>query len=205
MAWARCETPQWRGGITGGIWQSVRLVATGEVLVKDVFIEPKIADDSATLHLELENTGTVSKSVQLEMTIRSAKDPDRIVAKSIRTVSLRPGVSKHSETLQVPNARYWSPEDPHLYQAEVTVEGSDRWTSRFGMREFTIRDKQFQLNGKRVFTQSDFLRRPVPHKNRLSRQSRDGNARDSVGQGCRIQHDSTLAATTGTDVVGSGR
>ena len=66
------ETPQWRGGITGGIWQSVRLVATGETLVKDVFIEPKIADDSATFHLELENTGSASKSVQLETTIRSA-------------------------------------------------------------------------------------------------------------------------------------
>ena len=47
------ETPQWRGAITGGIWQSVRLVATGDVYVKDVFIEPKISDNTATFHLRI--------------------------------------------------------------------------------------------------------------------------------------------------------
>lgn len=151
------ETPQWRGGITGGIWQSVRLVATGEALVRDVFIEPKIADDSATFFLQLENTGSDSNSVQLETAIRLAKDPGRIVAKSSRAVSLKPGVSKYTETLHVPDARYWSPESPQLYQAEVTVVGSDRWTSQFGMREFTIHDNQFQLNGKPLYVKATFF------------------------------------------------
>jgi beta-galactosidase len=40
------ETPQWRGAITGGIWQPVRLIATGDVYVKDVFIEPKLSFNS---------------------------------------------------------------------------------------------------------------------------------------------------------------
>lgn len=155
------ETPQWRGGIVGGIWQSVRLVATGEALVKDVFIVPKIADDSATFHLELENTGSASKSVQLETTIRSTRYSDRIVARSLDTVSLKPGVNRCTERLKVPDAQYWSPASPHLYRAEIRVmDGrsvSDRWTARFGMREFTIRDKQFQLNGKRVFLKATFF------------------------------------------------
>jgi beta-galactosidase len=29
------ETPQWRGGLVGGIWQSVQLVVTGEVYIDD--------------------------------------------------------------------------------------------------------------------------------------------------------------------------
>jgi beta-galactosidase/beta-glucuronidase len=37
------ETPQWRGAITGGIWQPVRLIATGDISVRDVFIEPNKA------------------------------------------------------------------------------------------------------------------------------------------------------------------
>jgi len=179
------ETPQWRGGITGGVWQSVRLIATGEVLVKDVFIEPKTADDSATFHLELENTSSVTKSVQLETAIRSSHDPGQIVAKSIRALSLRPGVTRHVQTHRVSNAQYWSPDDPHLYQAEVGVFGTDtkkgtgpiwtqspsgrsgkldlspfscdRWTSRFGMREFTIRDKRFYLNGKPLYLKATFF------------------------------------------------
>ena len=157
------ETPQWRGGITGGVWQSVRLVATGEALVKDVFIEPKIANDSVIFHLELENTGSVGKSFQLETTIRAVNDPDRTVAKSTIAVSLRPGVSKHSGTLEIPNARYWSPENPNLYRAEITVKGSDRWASRFGMREFTIHGKQFRLNGKPLFVKATFFEGLYPN------------------------------------------
>jgi hypothetical protein len=34
------ETPQWRGAIAGGVWQSVRLTATNDLYVKDVFTEP---------------------------------------------------------------------------------------------------------------------------------------------------------------------
>ncbi|TWT84061.1 Beta-glucuronidase [Planctomycetes bacterium CA13] len=157
------ETPQWRGGITGGVWQSVQLIATEEALVKDVFIVPKIENDTATFHLELQNTGSGSKSVQLVTTIRSANDPDHIVGTSVREVILRPGVSMHTETIQVPGARYWSPDDPHLYQADVELEGSDQWTSRFGMREFTIRDKQFYLNGEPIYLKATFFEGLYPN------------------------------------------
>ncbi len=158
------ETPQWRGGITGGIWQSVRLVATGETLVKDVFIVPKLADDSVTFHLELENTGSASQSVQLVTRIRSAEDPNQAVAKSVRAVSLRPGVSKVTEMLHIPDAQYWSPDEPHLYHADVALVGSDNWTSRFGMREFAIRDKQFYLNGQPLYLKATFFEGLYPNK-----------------------------------------
>ena len=155
------ETPQWRGGIVGGVWQSVRLVATGETLVKDVFIVPKLADNSTTMHLDLENTGQASKSVEVETTIRSVTDPDRVVAKSRQTLPLKPGVNKSTRSLTIPAARHWSPESPHLYRAEVRVlheeTVSDEWSARFGMREFTIRDKQFQLNGKPLFLKATFF------------------------------------------------
>jgi beta-galactosidase len=161
------ETPQWRGGIVGGVWQSVRLVATGETLVNDVFIEPKISDDSATFHLELESTGVETTSVEVETTVRSATDPARIVAQSRQTMQLRPGVNKSSRKLAVPNAQYWSPDEPSLYRAQVRVIGaggvSDEWSSRFGMREFTIRDKQFQLNGKPLFLKATFFEGLYPN------------------------------------------
>ena len=162
------ETPQWRGGITGGVWQSVRLVATGETLVKDVAIETKLADDTATFRLELENTGQTGKSVEVETTVLSATAADRVVANSRRTLSLRPGVSKSTQTLAIPDARYWSPDSPHLYRARVRVihEGTvlDEWSARFGMREFTIRDKQFQLNGKPLFLKATFFEGLYPVK-----------------------------------------
>ncbi len=161
------ETPQWRGGIVGGVWQSVRLVATGEALVNDVFIEPKISDDSATFHLELENTGVETTSVEVETTVRSATDSARIVAQSRQTLQLRPGANKSSRKLAISNAQYWSPDEPSLYRAQVRVIGaggvSDEWISRFGMREFTIRDKQFQLNGKPLFLKATFFEGLYPN------------------------------------------
>ncbi len=162
------ETPQWRGGIVGGIWQSVRLVATGETFVKDVFIVPKITDDSATFHVELENTAETGKSVKLETTIRLAADPGHVVAESRQALPIRPGVNKCSHRLAIPGARYWSPENPQLYRAEVRVRNeeavSDEWSTRFGMREFTIRDKQFQLNGKPLFLKATFFEGLYPNR-----------------------------------------
>ena len=40
-----------------------------------------------------------------------------------------------TQTITIPNARLWSPEDPFLYVLE-TRTGGDTVTTRFGMREF---------------------------------------------------------------------
>jgi len=195
------ETPQWRGAITGGIWQPVRLVATDDVYVKDVFIEPRISDDTATFHLELERASfngkpkaTVSRGksggiesdagafglplngrsqaktapAQVHITVRSVSRHNQIVAAPSKIFDLKPGSNRQSWTLNIPDAEYWSPDNPHLYRADVTVvyggNVSDRWSSRFGMREFTIRDKEFYLNGKPMYLKATFFEGLYPTK-----------------------------------------
>ncbi len=162
------ETPQWRGAITGGIWQPVRLIATGELYVKDAFIEPKISNNTATFHLELAHAGTRRTPARVEVAIRPAGRPDRVAATATETLDLQPGSSKTSWTLHIPNATYWSPKNPHLYRAEVSVahegKASDRWQTRFGMREFTIRDNKFHLNGKPLYLKATFFEGLYPVK-----------------------------------------
>lgn len=55
----------------------------------------------------------------------------------------------------IPAARLWSPEDPYLYECEVTlVEGThilDRYTLEVGIRTIEVRGDQILLNGKPVF------------------------------------------------------
>ena len=154
----RMETPQWRGAITGGIWQPVRLIATGAVYVRDVFIEPKIADNTATFHVELAHTGDHPTTARVEIAIGSA---DARVASISEPIDLQPGANRQSHALSIPDAGYWSPDDPHLYRAEVNVTcgdtTSDQWTARFGMREFTIRDKRFTLNGAPMYLKATFF------------------------------------------------
>jgi len=82
---------------------------------------------------------------------------------------------------------YWSPDHPHLYRAEVSVACgdtvSDRWETRFGMREFTIRDKKFHLNGKPLYLKATFFEGLYPVKLAYPRQSRNGDPRNSTGEG----------------------
>ncbi len=162
------ETPQWRGAITGGIWQPVKLIATGRAYVKDVFIEPKISDNTATLHLELAHAGEKTTPARVEIAVRSVSRPERVVANVDKTLDLKPGSNSRSWTLPIPDAEYWSPDDPHLYRADVSVTFggsiSDRWNARFGMREFTIRDKKFYLNGKPLYLKATFFEGLYPVK-----------------------------------------
>ncbi|MCU0914934.1 MAG: hypothetical protein MUC88_10270, partial [Planctomycetes bacterium] len=159
------ETPQWRGAITGGIWQPVRLIATGDVYVKDAFIATRLSDNTATVHMELEHGGESAVLAQVEMTIRSG---DRGVAHTSKELTLKPGSNRHDWHLKIPDATYWSPDNPHLYRAEVSVtcgaSVSDRWSARFGMREFTIHDNRFYLNGKPLYLKATFFEGLYPVK-----------------------------------------
>ncbi len=203
------ETPQWRGAITGGIWQSVKLVATGDVYAKDVFIEPKISDNTATFHLQLAHAGENIIPAQVEIIVRSADTPDQIAASMTETLELNPGLNRQRWKLQIPDAIYWSPDHPHLYSAEVNVSYSDafsdRWRSQFGIREFTIRDQQFYLNDKPLYLKATFFEGLYPVNLALPGQSRNGHARNPAGQGRGLQHDPPVAQAAAIDVARSSR
>ena len=155
------ETPQWRGAITGGIWQPVRLIATGSVFLDDVFIEPTFADSEVTFHVRMPHTASRSVAARVRVVVRAAMDPAEVVTSTEQAVRLRPGTNRHAWTLRIPDMVPWSPEEPHLYRAEVSVMSadsvSDVWTARFGMREFTIRDKKFHLNGEPLYLKATFF------------------------------------------------
>jgi len=49
------EVAHWRGAYVGGIWQSVRLIATDAVFVRDVFVEPRLGSSEAVVNVEVAN------------------------------------------------------------------------------------------------------------------------------------------------------
>lgn len=161
------ETPQWRGGITGGVWQSVHLEASGEVYVADVFIEPRVDDPQATLHVTLDHTGIQGKSVGIEVIINEASGASDPVARLREELTLHPGKNKRTWIAPMPAAKLWSPDGPFLYRAilRVLIDGqvSHQWTERFGLRELTIRDKDFYLNGRRITIKGTFFEGLYPN------------------------------------------
>ncbi|MCK5279473.1 MAG: hypothetical protein KAK04_13055, partial [Cyclobacteriaceae bacterium] len=161
------ETPQWRGGITGGIWQSVRLVATDDIYVDDVFIKPNIKDNTVSLQVELNHTAIAGTSIDLEMDIIEPGSGFKKVAKVLESWKLHPGKNKKTWTLKIPDVVYWSPDNPYLYRVEVRVidrnEASDQWSERFGMRELTIKDNDFYLNGNPIYIKATFFEGLYPN------------------------------------------
>jgi len=162
----RMEVPQWRGAITGGIWQSVTLKTSGKALVGDVFIEPKLENNSAVISWDVENTAAENLPALLEIKILDAAG--KAVSQKQEKIKLLPGSNKNTWNFEIPDALYWSMDNPYLYTAEVILKTdgivSDRWESHFGMREFTIRDEKFYLNGEAIYLKACFFEGLYPVK-----------------------------------------
>ena len=163
----KMEVPQWRGGITGGIWQEVNLVATGDTYVDDIFIQPNIYDHTATLHVALDHTAIKGVEVDAILSIEEVENPGKDVATIKEKWALHPGKNKQIRSLTIPDVKYWSPGHPHLYKARVKIKNhdqiSDTWSERFGMRELTIKEKDFYLNGKRIYLKAAFFEGLYPN------------------------------------------
>ncbi len=162
----KLETPTWRGGITGGVWQSVKIVASGNIYVKDVFIKPDIAQNTATFEIELDNAAIMGTEALVLLKINEkGSHNDTIYQKEL--LSIIPGVNRMSRTLSIPDAKYWSPDSPTLYTANVKIfvdgELSDQWSANFGMCELTIRNEDFYLNGKPVYIKATFFEGLYPN------------------------------------------
>lgn len=59
-------------------------------------------------------------------------------------------------TLNVPNARYWSPDDPYLYELTIMLEDAqgaaiDQYMLQIGIRTIEVRGAEFLLNGKPIY------------------------------------------------------
>jgi len=159
------ETPQWRGGISGGIWQSVRLVATDKHYIKDIYIEPNYQASQAKVTLSSTNFGEFSSQDKVNFSITEVASNKVVVNKQI-TYNFQAGQNKLVESIDIPDAKTWSPDSPNLYQMTVSIERegkvSDTVIDRFGLREFSIKDKRFQLNGEEIYVKAVFLEGVYP-------------------------------------------
>ncbi|GGP52533.1 LamG-like jellyroll fold domain-containing protein [Saccharothrix coeruleofusca] len=128
---------------SSGIWQTVWLEPVPDVAIDDVVTTPDLAKESLTLTVK-SSTATPGDSVTA-----TARDREG------RVVGTVTGRANTPLTLKVRKPHLWTPDDPYLYDLEVTL-GRDRVKSYFGMRSIGIQNvggfPKLVLNGKPIFS-----------------------------------------------------
>jgi len=142
------------GGITG----RVSLYALDSVSIHKVFIMNKPDITSVDISIEMQNL--TGKNTSGELTTRIYKSRSvRCLMKDKKIIEINDTASFFKIPVTLEEAEAWSPENPNLYRIEMEwkgIDGSqDSREERFGFRWFEVRndsgDRQFYLNGKRIF------------------------------------------------------
>lgn len=142
------EKPVW----TPGIYDRVSFYLCDNPVIENVQAAPRLRTSSVVVQTTLHNYGPAT-SVDLVQQIKTWKGAKDAAKPVTHRVSLAEGeVKSVTQTIHIPGAVLWSPENPFLYVVETTT-GRDNVSTRFGMREFrfdTVSRRAF-LNGKPYF------------------------------------------------------
>ena len=139
------------GGIVytqnSGIWQTVWMEPVPDVAIDDVVTTPNVASESLTVEAV---SGAAPASATVTAVARDAQGNE------VGRVS---GPANTELNLPVEDPRLWSPDDPYLYDLDVTLTdgpSTDRVASYFGMRSVGIQKvggyPKLVLNGKPIFS-----------------------------------------------------
>ncbi len=132
---------------TTGIWQTVWLEVVDALHITDVRITPNVVDSCISVQVEL------SRALSGARAEIDVLDHGHTLANAFLAV---PDGLSHVEGIiplpEDPRPRFWSPEDPHLYDIEIriiTPSGSpcDQVIGYFGLRSITVDAGRVLLNG----------------------------------------------------------
>lgn len=136
-------------GNWGGVYGSVELRATNPVAIAQVHVRPDVVARAARLTVSVVNREPRAFSGDVEVVVEHARP--------VRATVDVPAQGRVEATVVVPiaNARLWSPDDPYLYGARITLrrgrQALDQVDERFGMRQFTTRGNVLLLNGTPIY------------------------------------------------------
>ncbi|MBI4786419.1 MAG: beta galactosidase jelly roll domain-containing protein [Chloroflexi bacterium] len=143
----------------GGLWGNVRLETRPWVACQSLAVEPDLARESALVEVALNNRLAECRAVDLRLEITA---PDnRLAFEQASAVMAVPGVSRFSFRVLLSRPFAWSCEHPQLYRVRATTS-DDEVAAQFGMRDFTVQDGEFFLNGEPVFLRGILLQPNYP-------------------------------------------
>jgi hypothetical protein len=136
-----------------GIFDNVELILSAVPNIISVQAAPDISSRQVRVQARLATQRSRGR-VKVKIVVSEANS-GQPAGKVTTKVNLREGSEGESIVdvkMPVENCRFWSPEDPFLYNLKVTTPG-DEYQTRFGMREFRLDTLtgMTMLNGKPYF------------------------------------------------------
>ena len=134
---------------TPGIYDEVSLILCDNPVIETIQVAPRLGTSEIIIQTKVRNHGP-ARDVELGHTIREWKHGKKVACSEPLRIQLETTEEKtYTQTVRIPDARLWSPEDPFLYAVE-TRTGGDSVVTRFGMREYRFDNakRTGYLNGK---------------------------------------------------------
>ena len=143
----------------GGIWRPVEVVVTGPAYLGFATVQCReVSPAAARLAVRLGVDSDEERHARVDLTLREA-DTGNVVDAVGHAVSLAQGTTVVELALAVSRPRLWWPHtlgDQPLYDLEVSLTGPegdewDRAERTTGLRDLTVDDWIFKVNGERIF------------------------------------------------------
>jgi beta-galactosidase len=138
---------------TPGIYDSVTLALSDNPAIETIQVAPARDLKSITVQTTLRNHGSQPVAFTLTQSVHPWKSTAAVASAPPLQLRLDPGEQRiATQSIAMPNARLWTPEDPNLHMLETTT-GGDSTSTRFGMREFHFETatRRAYLNGRPYF------------------------------------------------------
>ncbi len=142
------EADHWRSNVSSGLWDDVELHVFKGARIARVIPHADRRKRRIDIRFEVLPT-TAPESAPIEATVEIVDATGNVI------VSQKAPVAAGGNTVAVSYGNklaLWSPESPTIYQLRVRIDGdavSDEQTQTFGLKDFKVADKQFELNGAR--------------------------------------------------------
>jgi hypothetical protein len=138
---------------TPGIYDSVSVIYSDNPVIESVQVAPRIESEEVLVQTCVRNHGDTPITTSLTHHVKTWKGDKRVAIGTPEPLALQPGEERVvTQSVRIPNARLWSPDDPFLYAVESST-GGDSAITRFGMRDFRFdaKTKRAYLNGRVIY------------------------------------------------------
>jgi beta-galactosidase len=156
--WAFWGSDGEKGPWTPGIYDRVELLLVDNPVIESVQVAPRIAAGEVLVQTRIRNHAD-ARTVDLIQQVTTWRDGHVIGHPVRQQVRLAAGEETTvTQSVEVPHAVLWEPDNPFLYLLETSTGGNARST-RFGMREFHFdpATRQAILNGNVCYLRGSSL------------------------------------------------